>query len=117
MAELNQKVAQHVVSHVRPTNRQQAKALKGVKAPRSQTKAVVRTQNSARVPFAIGAFFGARRYAQFPEWIGNQWDAGDSVDGRYGVPFAIARELPEILDIYGDGLEELAAKAFPQRRG
>lgn len=115
MAKLNQEAAQIIVDKVEPKTAQQRKVIAGVKAARQARGAVVRTQNTTRHPFAIGAFFGARRYHQFPEWIGNQWDPGDSVDGRYGVAFAVHDGLEEVMDRYGDGLEELARRAFPDR--
>jgi hypothetical protein len=115
LAALNQKAAQLVVDNVRPVSRQQAKVAGGIRAAKTFKAAVVSTKNTKRTPFAVGAFFGARRYKQFQPWIGNQWDPGDSVSASYGVPHAIAAHLDEIVDVYGDGIEALAAKAFPSR--
>lgn len=113
LASLNQRVAQRIVDDVQPTSPQQAKVSKGIKAAKQFKAAVVSTANTRANPFAVGAFFGARRYKQFQPWIGNQWDPGDSVAASYGVPHSIAKHLEDIVDMYGDGIEEIAAKAFP----
>lgn len=116
MAAVNQAAAQVIVDAVRPTSRQQAKVQGGIRAGKTFKAATVTTANTKRFPFAVGSFFGARRYRQFQPWIGNQWDPGDHVAASYGVPHAIASHLDEIIDTYGDRIEQLAAKAFPTGR-
>lgn len=115
LAKAHQEVAGFVVERVRPVNRQQRKALPGIKAARQQRGAVVVAANTRRNPFTIGSFFGAREFPQFPPWIGNQWDPGDSVDGRYGIPFAIHRDIDRIADIYGERIADIARRAFPHK--
>lgn len=88
-------------------------------AARAQKAARVRL-GGARAPFAQGAEFGAghnkprptargtvRGWNQFRSWRGNGADAG------YWLYPAIRDHTDEIVERYGDGLERITAKAFP----
>jgi len=90
------------------------------------------TQKSAFVsiypnpPYALGMFMGMKRrsgwYAkgryrsssgrQFEPWIGNSWDPGDG-GGPYYIGPVISASVDDVIDLYGDEIELLAAKAFP----
>jgi hypothetical protein len=94
------------------------------------TQAAAFLTMSPRPPRALGVFWGAKRrfgwyaasrYAQssarqFEPWVGNQWDPGET--GSFGsrpyyIGAAIDRSVDEIIDMLGDGLEDLARRAFP----
>lgn len=96
--------------------------------PRATQKSAF-VQVGSRPGHAIGTFMGAKRrfgwYAagryrtsegrQFEPWIGNQWDPGDGAGGPYHIGPAIDGSIDEVIELYGDEIEELAAKAFPDR--
>lgn len=75
---------------------------------------------------ANAAFFGAERktgwYAapryfdsppQFPDWVGNNWDVGVLGQGPYAINPAIFHELPEIERRYGEVIDDISRRAFP----
>jgi hypothetical protein len=78
-------------------------------------------------PRARGVFFGAKArfgwYAagrfrsssarQFEPWVGNQWDPGESGGSPYFIGPAINHSVDEIIETMGEGIEDLARKAFP----
>jgi hypothetical protein len=80
-----------------------------------------------RPPRALGVFFGAKRrfgwYAagryrnsearQFEPWVGNQWDPGENNAEPYFIGDAINRSVDEVVDLFADGIEDLARRAFP----
>lgn len=72
---------------------------------------------------ANAAFWGARKRTgwnaghdgrpQHPEWVGNTWGVAMVGQGPYALNEALAVHLTEIVDGYGDALDDLARKAFP----
>lgn len=80
---------------------------------------------------ALGVFMGAKRrfgwYAnaryrgssarQFERWVGNQWEPGDSAGKPYYIGDAINQAVPEIVEMYGEEVERLAGRAFPEGGG
>lgn len=86
--------------------------LNGIRAAAEQRRAKV-ILGSARTPFAFGAEFGAKQYPQFPPWRGNQHTDPDGSNVGYMIYPTIRETREEFLELYGDALEELAAKAFP----
>lgn len=44
-------------------------------------------------------------------WVGNQWDPGEQGGKPYFVGDAINDSVDEVIDILGDGIEDLARKA------
>ena len=86
---------------------QASKAAKeGLKASRTAARAQV-ILGSNRAPYALGAEFGALRWKQFQRWRGNATGAG------YFLWPSIRDHREEIMDIYGEALDKLASKAFP----
>lgn len=77
-------------------------------AGKAATKSSVRF-GGAGVPDAQGWEFGAAAHRQFGPWRGSGGDAG------YVVFPTIRESREDIVEIYGDKLEDLAARAFPQR--
>lgn len=99
----------------------QAHAAGGIQAFGTQTRAGLRFSTSKKYAMAAGAFFGSKRFRQFPAWVGNRyempWPAGinDQGPGRgpYAINPALASKADEFHERVGDALEELAARAFP----
>jgi len=81
----------------------------------------------AKPPYALGVFMGAKarfgwyskaRYRssegrQFQPWVGNQWDPGEFGGTPYHIGPAINSSVDEVVDMVGDGIEDLAHRAFP----
>lgn len=94
------------------------KAATSLKAMGEQRNASVRL-GSRTAPFALGAEFGAIRYAQFPPWRGNQWsfrglDFSDHTTGYFLHPAIRALIVNgEIQRRYGEMIERIASAAFP----
>jgi hypothetical protein len=76
-----------------------AKASSSIKARAQQRYALI---GIGGAPYAAGAFLGAKRFRQFPSYVG----AGDP-EAIYAVGDAIREEAPTILRIYADRLEDL----------
>lgn len=70
---------------------------------------VLRLSN-ARVPFALGAEFGARQFPQFPPWKGNQWKGVPEGIGYFFHP-PIADNLDEAMDLYMQAVQTAGRKA------
>ncbi len=84
---------------------------------------------SSRTAGAKSAFWGsnkrtgwyaADRFAsstgrQHPPWVGNTWAAGVRGQGPYAINDALADYGPELLEDWGDAIEELTRRAFPDR--
>lgn len=101
----------------RPQQRKAAAALLG---RGTSTEASVGVRNTGRVPFGIGAFMGARRWRQFPPWVGNTWDIA-SGSGPYVIADAVSDAMPDILDEFaeaiGDALDAAGIDADVQEGG
>lgn len=101
-----------------------AKAAPGIKGYGTTTNARVGVLAGKRTPMANAAFWGAKRRTgwnarntdsapQFPAWVGNTWEAGVRGQGPYAINPTIAAETDRIVEQYGDMVEDLVAKAFP----
>lgn len=98
-------------ARARSGSAQQAKAAPGIRAGAEQRRALLKI-GGARNPFAIGAFFGARKYKQFPKWVGNQWQPGDH-GGPLIIGPVLADNTEEVIDRLDAMVAELSRKAFP----
>lgn len=76
---------------------------KTIRALASQTRATV-ALGSARVPWALGANFGSLKYTQFPG-LGNP---------DHALYAAIEEKQQDVIKTYGDMLDTLTKKAFPE---
>lgn len=76
---------------------QQAKAANALLGKGQPLTAILSIRNTAGVPFGIGAFMGAKRYTQFPPWLGNQYEVGE---GSYIVGPTIEGHMPEIEELF-----------------
>lgn len=72
---------------------------------------------------ANAAFWGAQNRTgwnagnegrpQHPEWVSNSWDVAVAGQGPYALNEALADNVDEIIDLFGDALDDLARQAFP----
>jgi hypothetical protein len=110
LKDANYDVASHVVTLAKAratgVSKQAARAAESLRASRTAARAQV-LLGSGRIRFAFGAEFGSSRFKQFPAWRGNGTDAG------YFLYPTIRDEIPEIVETYGDAIERITAKAFP----
>lgn len=82
------------------------KAAPSIKGGGTQRGAYVKL-GGARYPYALGGEFGSIRYKQFKPWRGNGRDAG------YALYPAIRANNDEIVEQFGDALEDISRRAFP----
>lgn len=66
--------------------------------------------SSGKVPFALGAEFGAKKYPQFPSWRGNQWSGLPEGIGYWFHP-GIADNYDEALDLYMQAVHDAGNRA------
>lgn len=104
-----------------------AAAKTSIRGSSSADGAAVGLNRRSHHAFAAGTFFGAlsrsgwyaqAKYAesegrQFPEWVGQHWRAGVTGEGPYVINYTVDEERPEIIEMFGDAMEELFSKAFP----
>lgn len=118
LKDANYKVAQLVVNKAQgnASGRMESAAAASLKPGRQAAKAVV-SGGGAAVPFFGGAEFGAgqnklrntargavRGWNQFVPWTGQT--------GRFLYP-AIRSSMDEIVELYGDEIEKITKRAFP----
>jgi hypothetical protein len=85
-----------------------AKAAPDIKTA-AQQRAAKLVLDATRHGYAIGAFAGSKQYAQFKPWQGPEIEEGKG----YAVGPAIVEKEDEFLNVYGNALEDLARRAFP----
>lgn len=102
-----------------------ARARKAIRARATQRSASIEMVNNPADALGIlwgmrrrSGWYGARRYRQssgrqFRPWVGNQWDPGETGGQPYYVGPAINASVDEVVELFGDGIEKLAARAFP----
>jgi hypothetical protein len=83
----------------------QAKAAAGLKASGTQTAAAL-VIDARQLPYTLGAFLGAKKYPQFPEWVGNDWEPGGP-GGPYAVGDALRKVAPKLIDEYDLAVDRL----------
>ena len=123
LKDVNYEVAQSIIGPAQAkaasVGAMEARAAATLKA--SKAAAVARVNfGGAKAPFAGGAEFGAgqdrprstargtvRGWNQFNPWRGNGGDAG------YFLYPTIRERTDDIVEMYGDGLERITARAFP----
>lgn len=126
MRVANAKIAEKVAANVRSkasTHRRRvvAKAAPAIVGRGEQRGAKIVINKGREYRFADGAFFGAKQWAQFEPWVGNQhempWPVGGSDEGPGRGPYAINpgiyESIPEIEEFYLDAFEDAVAGAFP----
>lgn len=108
------KVAEDARGRLSALSRLQALASGAVKGSGTQLQSKIRVGagNGVAADIALGATLGARRYKQFPPWIGQDWTVGEP-GGPYGVGDAIAAGADQFIEEYDQALAELTRDAFP----
>jgi hypothetical protein len=123
LKDVNHQVAQRVTGWAQARaaglGPMQSRAAGSLRASRTQARAQV-TGGGAKVPFFGGAEFGAGRnlprstrrgmvrgWNQFHPWRGSGVDAG------YFLFPSIRSHNTEIVTMYGDAIQQLARRAFP----
>lgn len=86
---------------------QQVRAANAILGKATSGKAFIGIRNTARVPFGIGAFMGAKQYRQFPEWVGNNWNLEAGV-GPYVIADVISSGRDDIIESF---IEEMRSAA------
>lgn len=126
LKDLNFRVASKVkddaIARAASGGRQAQRAASTLRAAKQAARAAVMLGN-AKTPFALGAEFGAQHdtarvlpnqgatrlgWNQFRNWAGSGSTAG------YFLYPAIRQDMPAIVDMYGDAVEQIARKAFPE---
>lgn len=95
----------------------QAKAATAIVGAAEQRAAKIAINKGRQFKFADGAFYGAKAYPQFDEWVGNTWQPGDASAGPAAVNPAIAEMIPQIEEFYLDAFEDALSAAFPSELG
>jgi hypothetical protein len=112
LGQVNKRAAEVVATAARAkalaTGGVAAKAAPDIKTA-AQQRAAKLVLDATRHGYAIGAFTGSRRFRQFPPWQGPEIEEGKG----YAVGPAIVEKEDEFLDVYGNALEDLARRAFP----
>lgn len=93
---------------------QQRHMARGIGSSASSTEVRVTIQNTRSAPGALGAFYGAKRYPQFPTWVGNSWKPATAGEGPYVINPELARRQPAIETIYLQGQADAVARALPR---
>jgi hypothetical protein len=88
---------------------QAARAAAAISATAARSGVAVRI-SSAKVPFALGAEFGARQYPQFPPWTGNQWTTLPTNVGYFFHP-AIIETRDAVNSLYMQAVADAASAA------
>jgi len=110
VAKLVQAEAQSQAQAATPTQR---KAAAAIRASASAAKASIAVRPTSAIPFAFGAFFGAKRFKQFEPWVGSAWKAGADGEGPYAINPAISVLEGAIRTVYTEALDEVTRQAFP----
>jgi hypothetical protein len=112
LGQVNKRAAEVVATAARAkavaTGGVAAKAAPDIKTA-AQQRAAKLVLDATRHGYAIGAFTGSKKYAQFKPWQGPEIEEGKG----YAVGPAIVETEDEFLDVYGNALEDLARRAFP----
>ncbi len=120
-AELNEEHANRIASAARANAGSdggvEAKAAAAIKAVKSASELAITITSTTAHPYALGAFYGAKRYKQFADWVGNQWEPGASDDGPYAVAPAITAEAPKMLEAYGAATVDFFNERFADAGG
>lgn len=108
LKEVNFEIADTVVGRAKvfASTKLQRRAAQSLKAGRGASRATI-SGGGAQTPFFGGAEFGSIQYTQFEPWRGNDRSAG------YFLYPTIRNSTDEIVEMYGDALEKITARAFP----
>ena len=92
----------------------QSRSAKAIKAGATDKSSYIRIAPGFRFPGAkvaggaIGAFYGAKQFKQFPEWVGSSWVLPESGPHTFGPSMRSAAD--PIGEAFVDGVLRLAAE-------
>lgn len=113
LKDLNEEAADLVVDRAQSTRGlrpHQRNAAQDLRSRRRQSGAVIALAAAGpSKEYALGAEFGSKAHPQFEPWRGNQWESWDTKVGYFMFP-AIRETADDVFELYGDRLEELAAR-------
>lgn len=105
----------------------QARAAGAIVGKANMREARIGVNATRSNPMANVAFWGAKRHTgwyanprysggapQHPPWVGNTWDVAVRGQGPYAINAALARYLPELVDQFGDMIDHLSRRAWPE---
>lgn len=117
----NREVAKYVAGKA------QGNARSGTRQQRHFADAIspASTQNMARLRLALagkgqpwagayGTFYGARKWPQFPEWVGAGWVYASRTEGPYVLNATVAEEIDVIGKLYQDSYGSAFQYVFPK---
>ena len=106
----------------------QAKAASAIGERHSEQSASIGSFPSFHDRMGNVAFWGAKRHTgwydraryngsppQHPKWVGNTWDAATATGGPYAINAALHAHLTDLVDEYGDLIDDIAHRAFPEK--
>lgn len=82
---------------------QQRRAANAIKASSTSTAARLDIKPGARTAGALGTFYGAKRYPQFPTWVGNKWKPATRGEGPQPINNALAANEGRIIGEFEAG--------------
>lgn len=107
----------------------QAKAKSAIGGKATAANAAVGVFPSSVDRMGNVAFWGAKRHTgwyanpryssssgqQHPDWVGASWEPAVAGQGPYAINQALAEHLDDILDEYGNAIDQVTLRAFPDR--
>lgn len=95
-----------------PQQRHFANAIRGTS---TSTQARITTAaSSKRQRGALGAFYGSKRFKQFPKWVGNRWKPAKRGQGPQPHNTVLAEKQKDIETIFAKGQEAAIKRALPR---
>lgn len=82
---------------------QQRRAANAIKASATSTAARLDVKPGARTQGALGTFYGAKRYKQFPSWVGSNWKPATRGEGPYVINPTLAKHEMDIITEFEAG--------------
>ena len=107
--EIGKEVIAKAKGRASGVSRQAARASAAMSATGARGGVAIRLAGR-KVPFALGAEFGAKRYPQFMAWTGNQWSGIPEGVGYFMHP-TIRDSVPDVVNKYLDACQDAAARS------
>lgn len=109
--------------------RQRAVAIDSIKPKSSAKAAQIAVYSSGRAPFALAAYWGAKRHAgwygaakyrqsagkQFAPWVGSDWAVAVAGEGPYAINDALAKHLKDIDEFFLSSVDRATSNVYPDK--
>ena len=82
---------------------QQRRAANAIKASATSTAARLDIKPGVKTQGALGTFYGAKQYRQFPEWVGSSWKPATQGEGPQPINDALAKHEMDIITEFEAG--------------